>query len=59
MTTSDSSRPATATVPWGQQASSSGPTPSGKVRLHRLVEGLPDWDPLPPGEILVVRPGRE
>lgn len=26
-------------------------------RLRRLVEGLPDWEPLPPGETLVRRPG--
>ncbi|MFG2616685.1 hypothetical protein ACGFXC_03615 [Streptomyces sp. NPDC048507] len=27
------------------------------ARLRRLVEGLPDWSPLPPGEQLVRRPG--
>ncbi|MCG8964174.1 MULTISPECIES: hypothetical protein [Streptomyces] len=26
-------------------------------RLRKLVEGLPDWEPLPPGETLVRRPG--
>ncbi|MFE1879599.1 hypothetical protein [Streptomyces diastatochromogenes] len=26
-------------------------------RLRRVVEGLPDWEPLPPGETLVRRPG--
>ncbi|MGE7390722.1 hypothetical protein ACQKM2_35115 [Streptomyces sp. NPDC004126] len=27
------------------------------ARLRRLVQGLPDWSPLPPGEQLVRRPG--
>ncbi|MCX4529762.1 MULTISPECIES: hypothetical protein [unclassified Streptomyces] len=26
-------------------------------RLRRIVEGLPEWSPLPPGEQLVRRPG--
>ncbi|MFF4545545.1 hypothetical protein [Streptomyces sp. NPDC001435] len=26
-------------------------------RLRRVVEGLPDWEPLPPGETVVRRPG--
>jgi hypothetical protein len=26
-------------------------------RQRRVVEGLPDWEPLPPGETLVRRPG--
>ncbi|MFI9239198.1 hypothetical protein [Streptomyces cinnamoneus] len=26
-------------------------------RLRRLVADLPDWEPLPPGEIVVRRPG--
>ncbi|MFF8381430.1 hypothetical protein ACF07V_35570 [Streptomyces sp. NPDC015661] len=26
-------------------------------RLRRVVEGLPDWEPLPPGETLLRRPG--
>lgn len=25
-------------------------------RLRQMVEGLPDWEPLPPGEIIVRRP---
>ncbi|MEU3749798.1 MULTISPECIES: hypothetical protein [Streptomyces] len=28
-------------------------------RLRRVVEGLPDWEPLPPGEMLVRRPGSD
>ncbi|MEU5000823.1 hypothetical protein [Streptomyces sp. NPDC021622] len=34
--------------------------PSGErvtTRLRRVVEGLPDWEPLPPGETVVRRPG--
>lgn len=27
------------------------------ARARRLVQGLPDWDPLPPGESLVRRRG--
>ncbi|MBW5483318.1 hypothetical protein [Streptomyces bambusae] len=26
-------------------------------RLRRVVEGLPEWSPLPPGEQLIRRPG--
>ena len=26
-------------------------------RLRKVVEGLPDWEPLPPGETVVRRPG--
>lgn len=25
-------------------------------RLRKMVEGLPDWEPMPPGEIVVRRP---
>lgn len=27
-------------------------------RLRQVVEGLPDWEPLPPGEIIVRRTNR-
>lgn len=27
------------------------------ARLRRIVQGLPEWSPLPPGEQLVRRPG--
>jgi len=27
------------------------------ARVHKLVEDLPSWDPLPPGEIMVRRGG--
>jgi hypothetical protein len=26
-------------------------------RVRKIAEGLPDWEPLPPGETLVRRPG--
>ncbi len=57
--------------PWSSQARGHEPavapaSPWAKVRTSRearttqrvrnVVEGLPDWDPLPPGEILVRRP---
>jgi hypothetical protein len=53
-----SSTPDDASVPWARQATETPDKPLTD-RLHRLVEGLPAWDPLPPGEILVVRSGRE
>lgn len=40
---------------WGAAA-----VPSGEPvtrRLRRVVESLPDWEPLPPGEFTVRRPG--
>ncbi|WP_329365234.1 hypothetical protein OG896_13145 [Streptomyces sp. NBC_00669] len=42
--------------PW---ASSAGRRTGERVtsRVRRVVEGLPDWEPLPPGETLVRRPG--
>ncbi|MET7849061.1 hypothetical protein AB0D78_17095 [Streptomyces avermitilis] len=42
--------------PWGATSRSSG---GERVtsRLRRVVEGLPDWEPLPPGETVVRRPG--
>ncbi|WP_328468743.1 hypothetical protein [Streptomyces sp. NBC_00448] len=42
--------------PW---ASSAGGRTGERVtsRVRRVVEGLPDWEPLPPGETLVRRPG--
>ncbi|MGW6690604.1 hypothetical protein [Streptomyces sp. NPDC054961] len=40
--------------PWARQPEATGPS---TARLRRIVEGLPDWEPLPPGEILVRRGG--
>ncbi|MEU8261542.1 hypothetical protein AB0C02_13095 [Micromonospora sp. NPDC048999] len=41
-------------VPWARQ-----PTPPRQrstSRVRRIAEGLPDWEPMPPGEMLVRRP---
>jgi hypothetical protein len=42
-----------ATVPWAQQATQQ--QPRATARMRRMVESLPEWEPLPPGEILVQR----
>jgi hypothetical protein len=44
---------AKANTPWAsaEPAAANRATP----RARRYVEGLPDWEPLPPGEILVQR----
>jgi hypothetical protein len=42
-------------VPWARQAPAADVKPVTD-RMHNLVHGLPAWDPLPPGEILVRRP---
>jgi len=44
-------------VPWARQPSVPVSRKTGRVRL--VVNTLPDWEPLPPGEILVRRPERE
>lgn len=41
-------------LPWARQTSASDDRVTNRAR--RLVQGLPDWEPLPPGEILVHRP---
>ncbi|SBV05636.1 hypothetical protein YW5DRAFT_03034 [Streptomyces sp. Ncost-T6T-1] len=42
-------------LPWARQSAvAEEPT---TARLRRIVEGLPDWEPLPPGEIVVRRGG--
>ncbi|SCE65051.1 hypothetical protein GA0070558_101315 [Micromonospora haikouensis] len=40
--------------PWARPAS----PPPATDRRRQVVEELPDWEPLPPGEILVRRPHR-
>jgi hypothetical protein len=47
-------QPAVPQVPWAKQASAK--TEQATKRIRRVVESLPDWEPLPPGEILVHRP---
>jgi hypothetical protein len=43
-------------VPWARQGSQQE---RATARNRRLVRSLPDWDPLPPGEILVHRHRRD
>lgn len=40
-------------VPWARQGGAAQQPITGRVR--RAVQNLPDWEPLPPGEILVQR----
>jgi hypothetical protein len=42
-----------APVPWAQQATK--PQPRATSRARRMVQDLPSWEPLPPGELLVHR----
>ncbi|MFF1357679.1 MULTISPECIES: hypothetical protein [unclassified Streptomyces] len=46
---------APAESPWATTRKSAGERVTG--RLRRVVDGLPDWEPLPPGETFVRRPG--
>jgi hypothetical protein len=48
----------TGSVPWARQAPDARNEPVTD-RIRRIVAGLPGWDPMPPGEIIVVRAGRE
>ncbi|QGV82446.1 hypothetical protein EIZ62_03655 [Streptomyces ficellus] len=48
-------RPA-ADSPWAT-ARAAERTDRATSRMRRVVEGLPDWEPLPPGETFVRRPG--
>lgn len=41
------------TVPWAQQAATQRDHKTDRRR--QMVQGLPSWDPLPPGEIYVQR----
>lgn len=40
-------------VPWARQSISTEQRATARVR--RMVDSLPAWEPLPPGEILVQR----
>ncbi|WP_117212335.1 hypothetical protein [Allorhizocola rhizosphaerae] len=44
-----------ANTPWAMPAPAAADRATPRAR--RYVEGLPDWEPLPPGEILVQRRG--
>ncbi|MET8483472.1 hypothetical protein [Streptomyces tendae] len=41
--------------PWGASRRPTGERATSRVR--KIAEGLPDWEPLPPGETVVRRPG--
>ena len=45
-----------AVLPWARQRTRTQPPATSRTR--RVVENLPDWEPLPPGEIVVHRPSR-
>lgn len=51
-TANASSAPA---VPWGQQSAVAQERVTARVR--HVVQGLPSWEPTPPGELPVRRPG--
>lgn len=53
MTTGGDGVPAPAEVPWARQPLRTEP-PTTK-RMRQMVDSLPAWEPLPPGEILVNR----
>ncbi|GHJ48950.1 hypothetical protein Cs7R123_62920 [Catellatospora sp. TT07R-123] len=40
-------------TPWAR--AQSAPVDRATTRARRYAEGLPDWEPLPPGEIVVQR----
>jgi hypothetical protein len=46
-----------ATTPWAQQSVEAESRATRRAR--RIVEGLPAWEPLPPGEITVNRPRQQ
>ncbi len=46
-----------ASVPWARQAAT--PQPRATSRTRHMVHGLPGWEPLPPGELLVHRHRRD
>ncbi|WP_335980685.1 hypothetical protein [Streptomyces sp. CA2R106] len=57
--------PAAARSPWPAPRSGSPWAAASRApgaervtsRVRKIAEGLPDWEPLPPGETLVRRPG--
>ncbi|MDT0309255.1 hypothetical protein RM780_20145 [Streptomyces sp. DSM 44917] len=46
---------------WASAPATAGEAPPDPLtgRLRRVVEDLPEWSPLPPGELLVRRPGAD
>lgn len=51
--------PPPASVPWAGDPRAGGGADAGPAtgRVRRIAQDLPDWEPLPPGEILVRRRG--
>ena len=43
-------------TPWGRQSGASEERVTARQR--RMAEGLPAWEPLPPGEVLIRRPSQ-
>lgn len=41
-------------LPWARQTAAAEQRVT--TRARKMVEGLPSWEPLPPGEIVVRRP---
>jgi hypothetical protein len=52
-----SGAPPEGAVPWARQTTQ--PQPRATSRARNMVQSLPAWEPLPPGEILVRRQRRE
>ncbi|MFE2493756.1 hypothetical protein [Streptomyces scopuliridis] len=49
--------PSQAASPWA--SAPARPKERATSRLRKVVEGLPDWEPLPPGEMTVRRPKKD
>jgi len=49
-------RPSNGHTPWGRQGGASEERVTSRQR--RMAVGLPSWDPLPPGEVLIRRPSQ-
>jgi hypothetical protein len=43
---------------WGRQGGGGASEERVTSRVRRMAEGLPGWEPLPPGEILIRRPSK-
>jgi hypothetical protein len=46
--------PEAGAMPWARQTTQKDARATDRMR--KTVQGLPSWEPLPPGEILVRRP---
>jgi hypothetical protein len=47
-------RASNGSTPWGRQTGASEERVTSRQR--RMAEGLPSWEPLPPGEVVIRRP---